>query len=476
MRSPLLLVSVAALGCDPGVDRDATLRSTFVRADAAILAQRPELVASRYAAMAQSAHAFYRGALAVYLRDWRDGETGLSFSRFAVDAPMPLGVGDPHVENFGSLLGRDGVLALEANDLDGADRVPYLWDLRRLTVGLCVAAADSNGGDPDALARATAASRGIAREAALAYAAAIQPGAPERRVTEGGDAPVLVDLFRRARRDAASRAELGELTVTVNGARRLRRGIVDPQPPASALSELPPWAYDTIPALFARYRESLTAPPDPRFFTVLDAARQFGGGVASLPRVRVLVLVRGPSDALDDDVLVEIKEQSDALTPGGPPPGVYADDIPSRVAAARRTVWSLPDAEPLWGTSTWFGLPVQIRHESEAHKGVKVDRLRGDAGTPEAMRALARVLGGVLARAHRRSLPSPAPQAAMLSRAPAAFADEEADLALRYAAQVLDDFARFQRLLRAHGPTLGRRHNESDAPSSPARALFGSPP
>lgn len=476
MKPPLLMVVLAALGCSPGVDRDATLRSTFARADAAIVAQRPELVASRYAAMAQSAQAFYRGALAVYLRDWRDGATGLSYSRFAVDAPMPLGVGDPHVENFGSLLGRDGTLALEANDLDGADRVPYLWDLRRLTVGLCVAAAGSNGDDPAALARATAASRDLAREAALAYAAAIQPGAPERRVTDGGDAPVLVDLFRRANRDAASRAELDELTVTVQGARRLRRGVVDPEPPASALSELPRWAYDSLPALFARYRDTLTAPPDLRYFTVLDAARQFGSGVASLPRVRVLVLLRGPSDALDDDVLVEIKEQSDALTPGGPPPGVYADSIPARVAAARRTVWSRPDAEPLWGTSTWFGLPVQIRRESEAHKGVKVDRLRGDAGTPDAMRALARVLGGVLARAHRRSLPTPAPQAELLARTPAAFADEEADAAVRYAAQVLEDFARFQRLLRAHGPTLGPRVLDTDAPSSPARALFGSPP
>jgi uncharacterized protein (DUF2252 family) len=450
----------------PPADRDALLRSAFVRADASMLAQRPALTAGRYARMATSPTAFYRGSLPLFLRDWRDGAMDLSRSAFAVDAPMPIGVGDPHVENFGVLVARDGTAALEPNDLDAADRVPYLWDVRRLTIGLCLAAIASNADDPAARAAAGAAARDVAREAALSYAAAVQPGAPEARVTAGDGVPLLDDLFRRSRRDAERRAELDALTSVTAGARRLLRGAPDPADPSSALADLPSWALASLPDLLGRYRSTLRSPPDAAYFSILDAAREFGSGVASWPRVRVLVLLRGPTDAAADDVILEVKEQTDSVTPGGPPPTVYFDDIPSRVAAARGALWSRPDADALWGTATWLGLPVQIRTESEANKGVKIDRLNGSAGTPDGLRGLARVLGAVLGRAHRRSLPTPAPQAALLARAPAAFADE----------QVQDDWQRFRGLLDTAGPTLGFRPLAADEASSPARALFGAAP
>lgn len=476
LRGCAIAVGLLLACAGPGDDRDALLRSTFTRTDASLLAQRPSLMAGRYALMTTSPVTFYRGSLPLFLRDWRDGAMDLSRSAFAVDAPMPVGVGDPHVENFGALLGPDGTLALEPNDLDAADRVPYLWDLRRLTIGLCVAAFTANPDNAVAREASVAAARDVAREAALAYAAAIQPGAPEVRVTDGGGVPVLDDLFRRGLRDAQRRAELGELTVLSAGARRLRRGPPDPSEPTSALADLPAWALSSLPDLFARYRSTLRSPPEPGYFTVLDAARQSGSGVASWPRVRLLVLLRGPTDADDDDVIVEVKEQTDSVTPGGPPPTVYFDDVPSRVAAARTTLWSRPDADPLWGTSTWLGLAVQVRTESEAHKGVSIDRLTGAAGSPDGLRGLARVLGSLLARAHRRSLPSPAPQAAVVARSPSAFADEQAEVSMRYVAQVMDDWQRFGRLVRAAGPTLGFRALPEDGPSSPARALFGDEP
>ncbi len=467
-------LALGVLRCGSSQDpREATLRSAFARADEALLAERPALVAGRYALMATGLQPYYRGSLAIFLRDWRDPAVGLSASRFAVDAPLVLGVGDPHVENFGALLGRDGTVALETNDLDGADRLPYLWDLRRLTVGLCVAALASNP-DDDAAHRVTAAAaRDIARSAAAAYAEAITPGAPELRVTDGGDAPLLVDLFRRANRDAPHHVELTNLTtLDAAGHRRLLRGTPDPTTPTGIFHDLPAWAYASLPALFTRYRASLTAPPEPAFFTVLDAVREFGSGVASWPRVRLLVVLRGDTDAADDDVIVEVKEQTDSTVPGGPPPNVWFDDDPSRVAAARRTIWSRPDAEPLWGTTTWFGLPLQVRRESEGNKGVKVANLTGAMGTPDAMRALARVLGAMLARSHRRSLPTPTPQALAIARDPQGFADEQADVSVAYATRVAADWALFQDLLRRDGPTLGFAPLGTDGPSAPVRALF----
>ncbi len=474
---PLALAALTALPSCGADDRDATILSVFARADDPQWRTRPTLLDGRYARMAASPVDFYRGAIALYLRDWRDGSMGLSASNFAVDLPMPLGVGDPHVENFGTLLGPDGRVTLEANDLDGADRVPYLWDLRRLTVGLCVAARWSNADNAAARAAAAAVDRTVAHDAARAYADALAaPSSPALADASEATAPLVSDLFRRAQRDATRRTELDDLTTLTGTTRTLRRGHVDPDDPTDVLESLPAWAIDALPALFAQYRLTLRTPPDARAFTVLDAARHYGSGVASFARVRLLVLVRGPTDAPDDDVVLEVKEQSDAVSPGGFVPSVWFDSIGARVRAARDALWSRPDADPWWGTAVWFGLPVQIRAESGAAKGLRIARMTGANGTPDALRALARTLGARLAVMHRRTLPADAPQLSVVRRDPEAFAREQADVSVRYADQVFADHARFAALVAARGPSLGRTVSPDDAPSTPAQALLGRAP
>ncbi len=477
LRSALLSLALVAASACASEDRDATIRSVFARADDTQRRSRRTLLEGRYARMAATPVDFYRGSIALFLRDWRDGATGLSTSAFSVDAPMPLGVGDPHVENFGTLEGPDGRLTLEANDLDGADRVPYLWDLRRLTVGLCVAAGASNADDLAARARTAAASERIALAAARAYADGFSPTAAGVAADEGASsAPLVTDLFRRAQRDATRRSELTDLTAMTSGARALLRGALDPTDPTDVLGELPRWAVASLPALFASYRATLPHPPDGRYFTVLDAARHFGSGVASFARVRLLVLVRGETDAPDDDVILEVKEQSDAVTPGGFAPDVWFDSNGARVLAARDALWSRPDADPRWGVATWFGLPVQIRTETAAAKGLRIARMTGANGTPDALIALARTLGARLAAMHRRTLPADAPHARVLLRDPDGFAREQAAVSTRYAAQVFSDWARFAEMVRTLGPTLAIPAAPDDAPSSPARALFGTAP
>src|SRR5690606_31602050 len=83
--------------------------------------------------------------------------------------------------------------------------------------------------------------------------------------------------------------------------------------------------------------------------------------------------------------------------------GVSADDVGSRVLSAARQLWSRRDAEPLWGVSTFVGLPVQIKHESEALKTFRTSRFDGNLGEAEALAALARLLGALLARMHAAS-------------------------------------------------------------------------
>jgi uncharacterized protein (DUF2252 family) len=424
--------------------RDDALVAECARADDAALRARPALVAERYALMAGSAVSFYRGSIGLFRRDWIADAGGLARSRFAAGAPRPFGVGDPHVENFGTLVGRDGALSLEPDDLDGAERVPLLWDVRRLAVGLVLVARAANPHDPVARRASAAAARDVAREAARAYAAAL--GDPPPAPPEHG--ALLDDLLARARRAQAARSELAELTVLTPDGRRLRRGGLSRENPARRLEDLDPGARATLPAALADYRATLADPPPEAFFTVLDAARQFGRGAGSYARLRVLVLVRGPTDAPDDDVIVEVKPSGEAIAPGG-----NARDALSRVLAARGALWRRPDADWLWGGATWAGCPVLVRAEAGGARSFGVSRMTGDRGTPAALRELARLLGAELGRIHRRTLPATVRSA--IAGGAGAFADEQADAAVRYAGVVTEEWRRFQRLRRERGATLG---------------------
>lgn len=443
----------------PGNHRGDLLRATFLSSrDGAFDARRN-------AHMASSPVSFYRATLSLFRRDWIHNTAGLSRSRFSVASPMPLGVGDPHVENFGTLLGRDGRVTFEPDDLDAAARLPYLWDLRRLTVGLCVAARDSNPNSQSARRAAASAATAIARETARAYAEAICEGHREAAPPEGA---IVEDLTRRATDDATRREELDELTVISGDARRLKRGPVDPRDPSEQLLDASRAAIDALPELFERYRETLSAPPDARFFTPLDVARAIGRGAASRSTARLLVLLRGPSDAPEDDVVVEIKELPEAVTPDA---SIDVDPV-ARVLAARGFLWSRPDADPYWGAASWRGCPVQLRTETSAAKGIRVTRMRGRLGTPEALTELARTLARRLASIHLRSLPRPPPQAALIARDVAGFVDEQAQRSTRYTELVFEDWARFRRIVQTERPAATRADRP---PSRPACSLFEAP-
>jgi uncharacterized protein (DUF2252 family) len=89
----------------------------------------PELVPIRYARMAASAFAYYRGAAAVMAADL---------------APMPhtgLEVqlcGDAHLVNFGGFAAPDRRLVFSVNDFDETLPGPFEWDVQRLCASLAV--------------------------------------------------------------------------------------------------------------------------------------------------------------------------------------------------------------------------------------------------------------------------------------------------------------------------------------------------
>ncbi|NUP08585.1 MAG: DUF2252 family protein [Polyangiaceae bacterium] len=481
-----LAAFVAASGqgaCDAPLDdaREREIVSVLVEADESLILTRPALVADKYRSMAKDPFSFLRGSFPLFLHDARAGNVAPT-SAFHVEA-YPRSIGDAHVENFGTLRASDATFAIEPNDFDAADRYPYLWEVRRLGVAIVVAARQSNPTDEDARAAAAAEARSYARTFARAYAdtiIAIRDSGERPRLTEAGASTVLEDAFDRSVRDEANRRELVERTIVTDGVRTLKRGGIDEDDPLNVYVDAPEIAWTAFDGTLARYRTTLLDPPPASFFVVKDATREFGAGVASIPRLRFALLVEGPTTSLDDDVILELKELADSPARPVAPPGPSSDSVGERVLDAARICWSRPDAEPLWGNSDLLGLPVQIKGDFDAFKTLRVHRLEEDRGTPEALDGMAHALGVVLASVHAGSESVDEgivdTIADTIATDPDSFADEQADVCVAYADVVAADHARFVHALSTLGPTLGLEPGPDDALSTDMTALVGHPP
>ncbi len=376
--------------------------------------------------MTRSPLAWYRATLTLFQRDWRDRTTGLADTQFPL-RDLPWSVGDAHVENFGTLPSPDGP-RVEPNDLDHAARLPYHHDLRRLMVSLSLAVRRSNDDAPAARAAAIAHERAIVRAAALGYLDGLTRDAVYT-------APALDALVAQAE---ASRDEaLRTLTRVVDGRRVLVRGVVDAREPERVHDELSADARARLPSLLDAGRTTLGGSFDRSYFQVLDAVRALGRGGMTFTAARALVLLRGPTDAPDDDVLVELKaltQPGSSLERARP-----ATELRDRVLTARTMLWSRPDADPLWGAFVDGACAVQMRSESGAARGIRASKFEGALGTVDALTALARALGAIVGRAHRRSRSHDLSAVNGWAAARESFADEHVAVSMRYADRVLDD-------------------------------------
>jgi hypothetical protein len=87
----------------------------------------------KHAHMAEAAFPFFRATFYRWLQQWEKVCEDL------VRAPEVLGVGDLHIENFGTWRDEEGRLIWGVNDLDEAWPAPYTLDLVRLTTSTYLA-------------------------------------------------------------------------------------------------------------------------------------------------------------------------------------------------------------------------------------------------------------------------------------------------------------------------------------------------
>jgi uncharacterized protein (DUF2252 family) len=95
-------------------------------------------LALKHQHMAEAAFPFFRATFYRWLQLWPEVCADL------VKAPAVLGVGDLHIENFGTWRDEEGRLIWGVNDLDEAWPAPYALDLVRLTTSVYVAIGEAH--------------------------------------------------------------------------------------------------------------------------------------------------------------------------------------------------------------------------------------------------------------------------------------------------------------------------------------------
>ncbi|WP_042166003.1 DUF2252 domain-containing protein [Streptomyces sp. NBRC 110035] len=270
-----------------------------------LLAADPAAFRVKFRKMAASAFAFYRGTACLFYHDLDAGNTGRDDGRtysgpYLDERTSRVWIhGDLHAENFGTYMDSHGRLVFNVNDFDEAYVGPFTWDLKRFAASMALighAKALSDEQITELVRIYTAAYR--ERIHALATGAKSEEVPPFTLDTAQGP---LLDALRDAR-SLTRFGLLDSMTVIRDFERRFA--------PGGGAVELDAATRYKVLAAFDGYLETL---PDaslarPDSYRVKDVVGRRGIGIGSAGLPSYNILLEGHSDALENDVVIYIKQ------------------------------------------------------------------------------------------------------------------------------------------------------------------------
>lgn len=276
------------------VDRSAQIVGTLVEAFSDLMGADPAAFRTKFRKMAADPFAFYRGSACLFYADvaqrddpWADERT----SRVWIQ-------GDLHAENFGTYMDGDGVLIFDVNDFDEAYVGHFTWDVTRFAASLALLGWRKAISDDDIT--------GLVQRYVRAYLDQVRWFVDEaddrsfslRLGTTDGVVHQVLQLARLRTRVAL----LDGITETEGFDRRLR-GV-------PGLRRLADGERAAVVDAVERYID--TIPPSKRLrgvtYTVKDVAGRSGFGIGSAGLPAYTVLIEGYNQALDNDVVLSIKQ------------------------------------------------------------------------------------------------------------------------------------------------------------------------
>ena len=283
-----------ALLTDDAEGRRHRIVDTLTDAFADLMAAAPAAFRTKFRKMAADPFSFYRGSACLFYADvvalddpWADERT----SRVWIQ-------GDLHAENFGTYMDGNGVLIFDVNDFDEAYLGHFTWDLQRLVTSVALLGWRKALPDTDIDALVATCVRAYIDQVHWFVNESNDRAYSLRLDTTDGLIHQVLQLARLRSRVGL----LESVTETEGFDRRFRDG--------PGVRRLDGGERGAVCAAFERYLD--TIPESKRFrgiaYTIKDVVGRSGFGIGSAGLPAYNVLIEGLNQALDNDVVLSMKQ------------------------------------------------------------------------------------------------------------------------------------------------------------------------
>ena len=275
-------------------ERTEFLLHALASASEGLLAANPPAFRHKYRTMAADPFAFYRGSAALFYADMRDREDGWVDERTS----RVWIQGDLHAQNFGTYMDGAGHLVFDVNDFDEAYLGHFTWDLRRLVASLALMGWTKALSDDDI--------RHLCATFLRAYLDQTETFVDSDRDHEWslrlGTARGPVERALMQAQLSTRVGLLDRVTVVEDYTRRFRK--------APGVRRLEDDERERVERAFAGYLE--TIPESKRLgsltYAVKDVVGKSGLGIGSAGLPAYNLLVEGHTEALENDVVLTMKQ------------------------------------------------------------------------------------------------------------------------------------------------------------------------
>lgn len=316
--------------------------------------QLPQELATKMQKMAVSPFVFYRGTAHIFYKDM----TTLPTSAYVNSQTSAVWLeGDMHLQNLGGMRDNNGNNVLDTTDFDEGYLGPYVWDLRRMAVGILLAAKENGLSSSDA--------QDVVRNFLDTYLNKMSDfkGTNDElsyRLDNGNTNGVVKDLIQSATDKKRSNLLKKHTQINDSGQRVFKT--------TAELQSLDSSTYSAISAAMSSYISSISSSKryDGSYYTLKDIRLKLGSGTGSLGRYRYYLLIEGSGSSTDDDVILEMKQETPSAVaiaaPGLLPTSFYESHEGGRATLAMKAM--LSNTDPLVGYTTVNSIPFMLREKS----------------------------------------------------------------------------------------------------------------
>lgn len=275
-------------------DRESLIVNCLVQAFEDLMTADPDAFRTKFRKMAADPFAFYRGSACVFYADvseredrWADERTGRVWIQ-----------GDLHAENFGTYMDGAGHLIFDVNDFDEAFVGHFTWDLKRFAASVAL------------MCWQKALSDKVIRDLNATFVRSyLEQVRWFRQTDDDSEFALNLDTAKGAVRVALDTARLStrysmldQTTHVDEYDRRFRE--------SAGVRRLDDGEYDKVNAAFEAYQD--TIPKSKKFrevaYDVKDIVGRTGFGIGSAGLPSYNVLIEGFNQALDNDVVLAMKQ------------------------------------------------------------------------------------------------------------------------------------------------------------------------